>query len=266
MSVTPRPGKFNFMSIRQMRRHRVWLVDRGLLFYERRNNVGLYLLNISGMGRELCKAYKAHGWLDNSTIASGIQIFEKAEQDFERNFYPTDVGALMEGVFMAEIEEMLKRGEKQNVDGKKMRHMRQDAKELSVSLFVSYMKRLCEEYEVEFFDPGALDNQKRFLRSIKTFLGYWKKRSEDPREFLDKVVRHWSEFRTKQLKNVNGFPITLNTTVSFTQFYKYRAEIETWIKFAEKRQESELKVVVLHRSDAQVAEELEQLEKLIPDS
>ena len=264
-SVTPRPGKFNATSIRQMRRHRVWLVEKGLLFYERRSNIGLYLPNIPGIGKGLCRVYEAYGLLDNATIARGREILEKVEHDFDRNFYPTNEVALVEGFYMRTVEEMLEKAEEQNRQGKKRRIIKEDKKDLTPNNVPKLIKRLCEEHGEKFFDPAAFDEQGKFLGSCRNFLKYWKKRDEDPREFLDKVVRYWSEFRTKRLKTALGFPITLPTTVSFTKFFLYRAEIEGWIKFAEKRKESELKVVVMPIQRTAVAEELEDLEKLISD-
>lgn len=273
ISEYPRPGEYNNMKPGQMRRHRLWLIDQGLLIYESRPTVGLYLPNIVGMSRELVKFYEAYSWLDSAVIKNGIEIFEKVLIDFEASFYPI-IPAAMEGSFMKTIEDTLEQANEQNEKGKVKRLKREQGGGLSPANMARFMRNLCEEHEEKFFDPVANDcqgNKKergKFFGSCRNFLSYWKKRDEDPKEFLDKVVRYWPEFREGKLKGSHGYPITLPSAVSFTEFFKHRAIIEEWIKFADKREQDMSNVVVhigQHKTVAESEKEVAELLNTVPE-
>lgn len=97
--------------------------------------------------------------------------------------------------------------------------------ELTVQDIQPVMRLYCDETGITYYDVWT----KRDFGSAKNWLRYCKENGIRPRRQLRNVVWNWMRFRQGQLHNDDGKMIMLRETVGFTEYFKWRKQIDAWL-------------------------------------
>ena len=123
------------------------------------------------------------------------------------------------------MDEKLPRGlTKSREASAKWKAIRQE-EELSVRGIIDQMQEYCDELDVRFHDVWTAKE----FGCARNWLSYCRKAQVDPRKRLYEVCRFWPYFKRGALFRDTGKRIVLPDTVSFSKYFCYRREIESWI-------------------------------------
>lgn len=203
-------------------RHHLWekrteLRRRGVLLPVAAS--AFHLVNLPGILQVLRRLFEERGhplWQEIKPV------YEKVAADFTvlrgQESVPVRVGMKQ----MTKVEEMLEEGLRVSQE----RRQRMMAKPtLAAAEITQAMRMFCEEVGLTFSDIWT----KREFGSAKNWLRLCESEGIRPRQQLRSVVRNWTRFRQGVLQNDEGRNITLRETVSFTEYFKWRRQIDAWL-------------------------------------
>jgi hypothetical protein len=216
----------------EMRRR---IVRSGLVF---RSGSSFYLVNVAGMLKAVEAVVAKSDRLWQLTMQP---ILEKVRADF-RDMGVPDVVPLMRVEAVAKLRERVQEALDLSEDRRQKRIWKQF---LSVDDMALFMREACAESGITYYDVWTAKERK----CAKNFLRYCAESQIDAKTMLREVARHWDKFRVGVLQTDDGKSITLFHTVSFTEFFKWRRQIGSWLEWYRREAPAERRVVVLGPED-----------------
>jgi len=148
-------------------------------------------------------------------------LFEKVKVYFKGRGWP-----LMSLTTQPKITTLMSEGlEKSRVARARKQAKRNQAGQFKAAWIQSQMREYCEEVGADFSDTW----RGKEFGSARYWLDQCELQGKDPKAILYDVCLHWVRFRSDLTHEESGKPIRLPETVSFSKYFIYRREIESWL-------------------------------------
>lgn len=182
-----------------------------------------YVVNMPGILKFLLDTYALYEKrvAPNSSRLQVGSLLEKSKRHFRQEGWPM-VSLERKPTISEGMEDGLRRSEQ----ARKRQRARRDRSPKFKSVWIqSFMKECCEEAGVAFVDVW----RDREAGSATYWVEQCELEGKDPRALLRLVCEHWIYFQKVLHHEESGNPIHLPDTVSFSKYFIYRREIESWI-------------------------------------
>lgn len=218
-----------------------WLVRRKIVL---RLEDGSLALNVPGMLGAVIELFSRQIELPeaNSKIQELAKILEKVGEYYANQKWQAQ--ALARSGKIMKIEEAIELARMKSQEAlERKEKKRRTFKAVSV---VPLFKEACKKANVPYDNDWEDRNRMRMLGSAKHWLVECEKSGEDVKKLIIDVCRYWTLF-SGSVKRA-GKKVPLNSAPSFLEYFKYRREINEWVrqKRAEpERQYKDVKVIYL---------------------